>query len=182
MRLFFAIPLPHGARHALARLRSDVGEARWVGTDQLHLTVRFLGEVDEDVARRVIARVEAAALPSLRLAIRRVGVFGSRAKARVLFAAVEPPEPLGSLARTIEACVRAVGLAPEQRPFLPHVTLARFTRSEPARLAAFLERHAELALEPFDVPALVLYRSTLGASGATHQVLHRFALGQPPTQ
>lgn len=181
MRLFFALPLPEGPRLALADLRTDIGKARWVPREQLHVTVRFLGEVGDEAASGIIERVERAGAhwPALRVAVRGLGVFGSRERPRVLWAAIDPADGVRLIAADVEACVRDAGLPPEERPFTAHVTLARLTRPDRRALKALLERNARFASEAFEVPELILYRSTLTGSGAIHEPLHRFAIGRP---
>lgn len=182
MRAFFALALPAEVRAELAALRTDVGKARWVAPAQLHVTLRFLGEIDEPTERRLIDEVESrrAPWPTLRLVVRGVGVFGAPRKPRVLWAALDPVEPLRRIAEDLEQAVRAVGLPPEDRPFTAHVTLARLTRPDPARVAELVRARATFATQPFDARALTLYSSTLTATGAVHEPRHTFPLGQPP--
>lgn len=179
MRLFFALPLPEGPRRALAALQSDVGKARWVPAEQLHVTMRFLGEVDEEAEARVVERVERArpSWPAVRVAVRGLGVFGSPERPRVLWAALDPAGEVRRIAAELESCVRDAGLPPEERSFTAHVTLARLTRPDRRALRALLERQARFETEAFDVPALVLYQSTLTNTGAVHQARRSFALG-----
>lgn len=179
MRLFFALPLPEGTRRALAALRADVGKARWVRPEQLHVTMRFLGEVDEERAVGLVERVERvrASWPAVRVAVRGLGLFGSPERPRVLWAALDPAGEVRRIAADLEACVRDVGLPPEERPFTAHVTLARLVRPDRRALRELLDRHVGFETAPFDVPALVLYRSTLTSAGAVHEARWSFALG-----
>jgi len=181
MRLFFALPLPDAIQRELASLRTDLGKARWAPAAQLHVTLRFLGEVDDETADRVVAEVtadrQAAPWPTLRLAVRGLELFGGLRRPRVLFAGLVPKEPVGIVAASIERSVVRAGLAPEARPFVAHVTLARFARADTGRLSAFLRDRASFATEAFDVPEAILYRSTLTPSGAVHTPLHRFPTG-----
>jgi 2'-5' RNA ligase len=181
MRLFFAMPLPDPIRRELAGLRCDLGKARWVPERQLHVTLRFLGEVDELHARALIEEVRARRSvepwPRLELCVRGVGIFGSPRRPRVLWAGLAPLAPLAAIAAALEASAVAANLPPERRPFAGHVTLARFARADVAKLRSFLTDHARFTSSAFDVPEVVLYRSTLGPSGAVHDPLERFALG-----
>jgi RNA 2',3'-cyclic 3'-phosphodiesterase len=169
-RLFLAIDLPPPLRARLADLCQGVSGARWLPEEQLHLTVRFLGGVEEAALpglRRALAGVRASAF---RLAVAGVGTFppaSGRGAARVLWAGVAPPEPLLTLRAAID---EALGPDPEAaaRGFSPHVTLARFRDRPGPELPAFLEAHARLASEPFPVDAFHLYESQLGPRGARH--------------
>lgn len=179
MRLFIALPIPVAIQHELAALRRELGKARWVPAAQLHVTLRFLGELDDAGARRVIEAVEQErvqarwAMPPL--TARGLGTFGGR-KPRVLFAKLVPAEPVEALAASIERAVVRAGLEPESRPFAAHITLARLTRPDLARVTALLGDEASFATDPFAVDEAILYRSTLTPSGAVHEPLHRFAL------
>jgi 2'-5' RNA ligase len=97
----------------------------------------------------------------------------------VLWAAVEPKEPLAHIAAQLEHAARSVGLPPETRPFVAHVTLARLTRPDPARVASFLRQHAELTTPELAPHAVVLYESRLSERGALHRPLHTFELVPP---
>jgi 2'-5' RNA ligase len=183
MRLFFALPLPESVRTALAALRTDLGKVRWVPADQLHLTLRFLGELDEPTATNLIEVVEAQRAarpwPVQTVSIKGVGIFGPLRRPRVLWAAVDPPTGARRIADELEHAVREAGLPPEERPFAAHVTLARFrSRVNTDALEAFLKRSSDFATASFEVEEVVLYRSTLSSSGAAHEPLHRFALAR----
>ncbi len=178
MRAFFALPLPDAPRQQLAALRTDLGKARWVPAPQIHLTMRFLGEVDDDAIERVTREVDAEharePFPALRFALRGLGTFGGSRRPRVLWSAIEPVRDVARVAAQLERAVQAAGLPPEERPFRAHVTLARFVTPRPDRIAAFLREHADFATEPFDVAGLVLYQSKLSHTGAIHEVVRRF--------
>ncbi len=177
MRAFFALPLPEAPRRRLAALETDLGKARWVPIEQLHLTLRFLGEVDDEAIARVLEAVEAeqadAPLGPLRFALRGLGTFGGR-RPRVLFAAIDPVAPVAGLAARLERAVRVAGLPPEPRTFRAHVTLARFRAPRPDRIASWLRTQAAFATEPFDVAGPTLYRSHLTHRGAVHEIVRRF--------
>jgi 2'-5' RNA ligase len=181
-RLFVALRLPPAIRQRLLALQDAVAGARWQDDEQLHLTIRYIGEVERPVAEDVAAALERLATPAIRLCLSRVGWFDGDGGARgggALWAGVDPREPLAALHRKVDqACVRA-GLAPERRSFVPHVTLARLPRrrTDAAAIARWLGRHAALASEPFDATHLVLYESHLGTGGATYEAITRWPLG-----
>lgn len=183
MRLFFALPLPDDVRRKLAALRADVGKARWTPEEQLHLTLRFVGEVEPETASELISCVEreVPTWPAVRFALRGVGTFGGIPRARVVWAAIDPPDAVRDVAASIERAVVSAGLEPETRPFRPHVTLARITRADTARLSAFVVKHASFETDAFGIDEVILYRSKLGPSGAVHEALHRFPLGHAGT-
>lgn len=180
-RLFAALRPPPMIRDRLANVMGGVPGARWQSDDQLHLTLRFIGEVERPVAEDVAAALSAlyAEVPSVALA--GVGRFDHRGRTEALWAALAPHDALARLHRKVDqACVRA-GLAPERRAYLPHITLARLPRSagQEMPVARWLADHAGLASAPFAMPHLVLYRSELGRGGACYEPVARWPLGTP---
>jgi RNA 2',3'-cyclic 3'-phosphodiesterase len=168
-RLFAAVALPSLLRSSLSFLRSGVEGARWIDPNELHLTLRFIGEVDgglEDDIRSALAMVEA---PGFVLNLEGVGQFGD-AKPHALWAGVRPIPPLMRLTAKIEQALQRVGLPPETRRYMPHITLARLRGAAPNRVAAFLAEYALFRAEPFAVEEFVLYSSHLGRSGAHYRV------------
>ena len=163
IRTFVALELPEAHREALAAHLADCGRRapghRWVEPDSLHLTLRFLGNVEPDVLDLVRDRLAGVRGTPFRLAIGHRGVFGPRAAPRVVWIGVdEGLEDCVRLAAAVEAACRAAGLAPEEREFRAHVTLAR-ARSEGARIPAELPAPPELP--PWTARDFVLFESRL---------------------
>src|SRR5262249_19820172 len=144
---------------------------------QIHLTLRFIGDADEAMQREIEAALELIEVPAFTLAIRGTGQFPKNRAARVLWAGVDPEAPLVALARKVDEAVVAAGVAPEDRDFSPHVTLARIkdTPSKPA-IERFLKEHAALQSPPFAIEEIRLYSSVLSSKGAVHTVEKSFPL------
>jgi 2'-5' RNA ligase len=176
-RLFVAIDLPEETRKAIDRLREPLSGARWVPTDQLHLTLRFLGEVDEATLGTVQAGLGMVQAERFTLQVRGVGHFPPRRPPRVLWVGLDGGAPLLDLQRQVEAVVQAAGLPAEERPFSPHITLARFREAPAAPVLSFEERQRAFACPPFTVNDFHLYESTLTGSGAIHRVVESYRLG-----
>lgn len=174
-RLFVAVALPQLVREQLAGLRADLGGARWTRPEQLHLTLRFLGDVEEE---RIPALKDALgdvhALP-FELHLKGLGAFPSLRRPRVLIARVMLDEQLAALQRGVEAAVQTIGVEPEGRPFRGHVTLARLSRPDPSAVLALTRAHADFEAS-FGVDAFHLVASTLRPQGALHQRLATFPL------
>jgi len=140
----------------------------------LHLTLRFLGNVDEIRLGTLGTLLEAIDAPPFELGLDRVGAFGSGRLKRVLWLGVSAGvEAAGELAVKIEHACREVGLEPEERPFRPHVTLARARDRRGAPEPAL---DGAPQLEPWTAPDFVLYRSKPGRGGSEYIPLRRFAL------
>ena len=180
-RLFVALRPPPDIRALLLTASGGVPAARWQDGEQLHCTLRFIGEVDRPQAEDVAAALAGVYAPTPLVRIAGVGRFERKGRTDTLWAAFAPSDALHHLARKVEqACVRA-GLPPERRAFLPHVTLARLPRSAGAgpEIDAWLAVHAALASPPFAMPYLTLYESHLGSGGATYEPVARWPLAPP---
>ena len=174
--LFLAVPLPETVAERLAGLAGGVPGARWVPARNMHVTLRYIGEVDGVLADDIaggLAEVDGAAFD---LTIDGVDVFGGRKDARVLYAGVAPKEPLKRLHEKIDALLRRLGVPAEERRYTPHVTLARLRRPPADRVGRFLEANGLLMSQPFRVEDFCLYASIRGSEGAVYHELHRYAL------
>ncbi|WP_298273169.1 RNA 2',3'-cyclic phosphodiesterase [Geobacter sp.] len=169
MRLFVAIDLPDEVKQSVAALCQGVPGVRWLPPEQLHLTLRFIGEVDDAVAgiiRRGLAEITSPPFP---LSLRGVGCFPSPRRPRVLWVGLNGNEPLKRLQQGVEAAVVAAGIPAEERPFSPHITLARLREHREAEITPFLARNASFHSEPFTVDTFHLYSSSLTPKGAIHR-------------
>lgn len=177
-RLFVALRPPLAIRDALGDVMDGVAGARWQDDDQLHLTVRFIGAVERPFAEDVAAALAAVRAPAPTVAIAGIGRFGSRGRSEALWAGLAPHEPLAALHRKVDQAMVRVGLEPERRAYLPHITLARLPRGFQAgsEVDVWLARHAGLTSEPFALPHLILYESHLGRSGASYEPIARWPL------
>ncbi|MBO6782645.1 MAG: RNA 2',3'-cyclic phosphodiesterase [Alphaproteobacteria bacterium] len=168
IRLFAAFALPEDLRLRLSGLRGQIPGARWVPAENMHVTLRFVGEVDAHTADDVHDALERIEGEPPELRVEGVGRFESRGRVRALWAGVARTEALMAFQARIEAACQRAGLAPETRRFHPHVTLARCRDTSVARVAPFLEEHAAFAAPAFRPDSFVLYSSTLGRSGPAY--------------
>jgi 2'-5' RNA ligase len=177
-RLFVAIQPPLAIRERLLAAMGGVINARWQSDEQLHLTLRFIGEVDRHGAADIVAALGRIHNPRFTLALDRIGQFDRRGRTDALWIGVSPQGAVEGLKRKIDQALVRVGVAPEQRAYLPHITLARFSR-KPGDIGDFATRSGQLAKLPFAVDNFTLYESHLAAEGATYVPLVRFALDPP---
>ena len=168
MRLFVALPLPEALRARLSALAAGLLGARWLPPEKLHLTLRFIGEVDGGQARDIDAALSQIRAPSFPVTLAGVDRFGSGAKVRALWAGVEPSPGLEHLYQKIEHAVQCAGLPPDGRKFKPHVTLARFKSNPGGKLPEYLSHHARFHGDTFQAEAFVLYSSFLSHTGAIY--------------
>jgi RNA 2',3'-cyclic 3'-phosphodiesterase len=175
MRLFVGIDPPDAVKDRLLALQGGVSGARWQKRDQLHLTIRFIGELDRHQAEDVAAALAGLHHPRFDLLLDQGGVFGKPAKPDTLWIGVSPRKAVEILHNKVDNALRAVGIAPEQRQYLPHITLARLNHRV-GPLHGFLETGPGPANPAFPVDDFCLYRSTLGHDGAVYDILERYPL------
>ena len=174
-RLFVAIRPPETIREQLLDLMEGVPDLRWQQEEQLHLTLRFVGEVERPVAEDLAASLERVRFECFALLLDGVGKF-EKHRHGALWAGVKPKDQLKALNAKVERACQSAGLAAERRAFHPHITLARWKGRAP-RLDRFLEQRGGLVSEPWEVGEFILFESRLGHEGAHYEPLERYPLG-----
>jgi 2'-5' RNA ligase len=174
-RLFVAIRPPEHIRDLLIDAMDDSADFRWQDEEQLHLTLRFIGEVDRPVADDLAASLSRVQAEPFSIRISGVGRFEQR-NAGALWAGVEPKEPIAALAAKIERVCQQVGLEPERRAFHPHITLARWKGRRTREIGDFLQRKAGLASGTFEVDRFTLFESHLSRHGAHYEEVAGYRL------
>ena len=174
-RLFAAIRPPEEIRDLLVDAMDDSPELRWVADDNLHLTLRFIGEVERPLADDIAQALEKVRSDPFDLRLVGVGQFAQR-NGGALWAGVDPREPVAALAAKIERAVQSAGLEPERRAFHPHVTIARWGRRSAALVGDFLDRNRALRSGPFAVDRFTLYESRLSRHGAHYEEVASYPL------
>jgi len=169
MRLFVAVDLPDEVKQSVAALCHGLPGVRWLPPDQLHLTLRFIGEANDTVEAAIRHGLAEITFPPITLSMRGVGCFPSPRRPRVLWVGLSTGEPLRLLQHAVEQAVATAGIPAEERPFSPHITLARLREHREADIAPFLTRNSSFHSGPFTVDAFHLYSSTLTAKGAIHR-------------
>ena len=175
-RLFVAIRPPEQIRDLLIDAMDDSPDFRWQDEEQLHLTLRFIGEVDRPVAQDIADALSCIQSQAIELRISAAGRFEQRSSG-ALWAGVEPKAAVAALAAKIERACVSVGLEPERRAFHPHITLARWKGRRSREVADFLDRRRSLASEPFAVTEFILFESRLSRHGAHYEDVAHYALG-----
>ena len=175
-RLFVGIELPPEVKDVLLRCESGIPGAHWQTEDQLHLTLRFIGEVDGPDATDIVNALDLIDAPGFDLEIKGVGIFGTLKRARTLWAGVVDNPALNHLQGKIESALVRTGLAPEPRKFHPHITLARLNNPERVRLQDFLQVHDGLAIPPFAVDHFTLFSSFMTHKGSIYTAEETYPL------
>lgn len=174
-RLFVAIRPPEPIRDVLIDAMDDSADFRWQDEDQLHLTLRFIGEVERPIAEDLALAFRRIHAPPFELQIAGTGRFEQRSSG-ALWAGVEPKAPVAALAAKIERACQSAGLEAERRAFHPHITLARWKGRRTREVHDFLERTRGLSTEPFAVTQFILFESRLSRHGAHYEAVESFPL------
>ena len=174
-RLFVGIRPPEDVIDLLIDAMDDSADFRWQDEGQLHLTLRFIGEVQRPVANDIADTLTRVRAEPFQLRINGVGRFEQRSSG-ALWAGVEPKTDVAALAAKVERMCQEVGLEPERRAFHPHITLARWKGRRTREVQDFLERRAGLHSSPFEVDRFVLFESRLSRHGAHYEEVGSYPL------
>lgn len=176
MRLFVGIDLPPEIDDHLSLIGGGIPRARWEDPDKLHVTVRFIGEVDGGTKRRIEDALHQVRQEPFMLSVAGMGFFPPRGIPRVLWAGLDDPAPLHDLHGRVERVLTRAGLPPEGRKYTPHVTLARLRDPPRTKLMELLRHHALLRTAPFRVTSFQLYSSVLSPRGSKYRIEHHYPL------
>jgi 2'-5' RNA ligase len=175
MRLFVALPLPQIVAQSIMLTQGGVPGARWQTREQLHLTLRFIGEVggrDAAMLDEVLAGISA---PGFDLQLQGVGQFGNR-QPHTLWAGLRKSEALAHLQGKVDNAIRRVGQPQDAHKFTPHVTVGRLRNPDGGKLIEWLTHHALFTSPEFRVDAFHLYSSRLTSDGSVYAVERDYAL------
>jgi len=167
-RLFVAIDLPDDIKQTLAALGHGLPGVRWLKPEHLHLTLRFIGEADAELFTAIREGLTGQDFAHFSCRLQGVGSFPPRGKPKVIWTGVDAEAALSRLQHEIEAGLRRLGVTPEERKFVPHITLARPKDTTHHALGQYLSAHHAFQTNPFTVQAFHLYSSLLTPQGAIH--------------
>jgi len=185
MRAFIAVELPEGVRQALGQMQRELAVARadvkWVEQENLHVTMRFLGEITEEqrqAVERLLTRI-AAHTPPIQVRLSELGAFPSVASPRIIWVGIEMGhEVLAAIASELAEGLVSLEIPPEERPFTAHVTLGRVrSPKNQGQLTTQLRELNWKSPQPFCAEGLTLFQSTLSASGPIYTALATCAFG-----
>jgi len=179
LRLFAGLALPKAVRARLGGLCAGLPNARWVQPENLHLTLRFIGNVDGDSAQDIDDALQEIHADGFSMRLQGLGFFGSRRRARQIWVGAERTPELLHLQEKIESAIVRTGFPPEGRKFVPHVTLARLRDLQTSRLQDFLSAHEPFCIEAFPVAGFTLYSSVRSSSGAFYRAEAEYPLAVP---
>jgi RNA 2',3'-cyclic 3'-phosphodiesterase len=173
-RLFTALEIPSDIGQSMAQLRGGLPGARWIDPENYHLTLRFIGDIDDALADHIAGELDQVARRQFSLQIDGLDSFGGH-KPRAVVAAVQPVSGLVELQAEHERIMQRAGLQPE-RKYKPHVTLARLRDTSSRQVADFLSLRQPFRLPPFPVSRFVLYSSRNSVGGGPYVVEAEYPL------
>ncbi|MEN8258809.1 MAG: RNA 2',3'-cyclic phosphodiesterase [Thermodesulfobacteriota bacterium] len=178
-RLFIAIDLPDKIKEEVSLLCSGLPGARWVPDEQIHLTLRFIGEVEHPLVAELDSRLDEVRCKPFPLHIKGLGVFPSLSKPRVLWVGLKKSTALLELRKKVDSVVRHLDIPLEKKKFSPHITIARLHKRPGPRLGTYLAGNNLFRQPPFRVNSFRLYSSILKPEGAIHTCEAEYFLAPP---
>jgi len=173
-RLFSGIEIPADISLRLSLLGAPLLGARWISQGDMHLTLYFAGDLDDDVAGEWSRRLSLIDVAAFDITIAGLGVFG-KSRPRSVWAAIEPNEQLAELQAAHRDAARLCGIRPEVNPYKPHITLARFKGTDREAVAQFVSSQAGLNYPPFTARSAALFSARPNRGGGPYPVEQRFA-------
>jgi 2'-5' RNA ligase len=186
VRAFLAIPLPQQLKDSIktlqGNLRAQIPDARWVRPENLHLTLYFFGEVEQETLEKIkdtVLSVKGCKRPFL-VEVNGLGAFPNRLRPRVLWLGLEPKDQLRQLYEICRGLLQRAGVATESRPYSPHLTIGRLRQHKTfsAGLTELDNTVGAKLIGRFSVDSLILYKSLLQPGGAEHVPLLTVALNE----
>ena len=177
MRLFIAIDIPEHARQQLEALQDSSLGVRWTSPGTMHLTLRFIGDVNETSTKKQLEEaLEKVKAPAFDMTIKGLGYFPPRRQPKIIWAGIKENSALMELQEAVEQACRTVGFEPETRQYTPHITLGRVNGISKREVNAFFNQHKKLRIPDIPVNDFILYESKLSSDGAEHTPLEHFRL------
>jgi RNA 2',3'-cyclic 3'-phosphodiesterase len=177
-RLFTGLEIPQSIARSLAMMRGGLPGARWIDPENYHLTLRFIGDIDDALANEIAGMLGRVHRTTFELRIDGLLSFGGR-KPRAVVAAIAQVAPLMELQSEHDRLLQRLGLEPEGRKYTPHVTLARLRDSSSRQVADYLAARGHYRTPSFEVSRFVLFSSRASVGGGPYLVEESYPLAEP---
>lgn len=174
-RLFTALEVPVEVGERLALLRGGLPGARWIDADFYHVTLRFIGDIDFRTADEVAESLSRVRRREIQIQLDGLTAFGT-SKPHSIVARVTPSRALAELQAEHERIMQRIGLPPEGRRFMPHITLARLRGTSEREVASYLALRGGFFAPPFTASRFVLFSSRDSVGGGPYLVEHSYPL------
>jgi RNA 2',3'-cyclic 3'-phosphodiesterase len=177
LRLFTGLSLPILLRQRLTVMQGGIEGARWTERDNFHITLTFIGEVDEATADDIDEALSVIRSEKFSLRLKGTGSFAQGKYPKILWMGVEQNEVLHRLKEKIDRALMVANVPFEKRKYTPHVTLARFKNPEEGKVAGFMQQHNLFTSEEFEVDEFILYQSHQTKNGSVYEAVREYPLG-----
>lgn len=169
-RLFSALQIPQKITEALISLQNGLPNAQWINPQNFHITLSFFGEVESAVADKLICAFDTIKLPPFVLQTKGFEIFSSENIPHSLVVRIERCEVLNLLHEKMQSILNSLGLPPDEKQFIPHITLARLLNIKPDDLPSYLSSRGDFLFPPFEIDHFVLLSSPSPLSDAPYIV------------
>lgn len=170
-RLFVGIKLPDHIKDKLSKLCFGIPEAKWIKNNQFHLTLKFIGEVFENITQDIADSLNEIEHKNFELILDSIGYFPINQQPKTIWAGVQTNDLLNNLQKKIDRKLSLIKIEPEKRKFFPHITLARVEFSNPQKILQYLAENGSFKTEPFIVSEFILYNSIKSHEGSIYEEL-----------
>lgn len=177
-RLFIALEVPLDITRSLTLLKGGMANARWIDPENHHITLRFIGDVENHMADEIATALDRIKCAPFEISLSGVGEFGSK-KPHSLYAGVKPSADLNRLAADLERLCQRIGLPAEPRKFMPHVTIGRLKAPLIEDVAHCLSSRGNFSTQPFKVSRFVLMSSKDSVGGGPYICEEGYLLRSP---
>ena len=176
MRLFTAVTLPDAVKEEIESICIGLPYVRWVKKDQLHITLCFLGEVDQNRLQEIQESLSEISFDPFSLQMNGVGQFLTAKDINAVWLGVQDEERIVSLQKSVSRQLRALKIPVDKKKYKPHLTLARIKRSSDEKIREYMQEFSKFHSHPFTVDSFQLISSRLYADGPVHTVESVFPL------
>ena len=176
-RLFVGIDPPFEVKDAVMEIMGGIIGARWQSEEQLHITLRFLGERSPREANDIAECLSFVEARPVAMGFEDIGQFDRKGRTESLWLGVRPADDIRYLHKKVSRALEGLKIRPDTRSYLPHMTLARFSRGA-GTLDHFMSRHGGFRIPPFMVTDFCLFESHLTADGAVYSIVERYEFAQ----
>lgn len=176
MRLFIAVPLPKGVKQKLLELQQPIEGIRWQSREQMHLTLKFVGEVDKKTTSKLRNELDSISHSDFFITITGIGYFPEGKQPKVVWVGIKENVSLEALHKKVEDHCEKIGIDPESRPYKPHVTIGRTKNGSKRVVTSFINQHKKIRIPDIPISQFALYESKLHPEGARHQRLQTYFL------
>ncbi len=170
IRVFIGLDLPEDIKRSLGLLKRPVRGAKWVPLENLHLTVRFIGEVSENCLQIIKEELREISFYSFKVKIKDIGHFSAKSTPKVIWAGVDPHEEIMELREKIDEALSKVKIPLEKKKYIPHVTLARLRGTNFQEVVEFLQQGMGFFTREFVLGQMILFSSKQKEEGSVYSI------------